>query len=310
MWVVVGLAALFVIFSVYVYRNYSGFIDKVFETKPMLVADRGEPVAEAEALSFTSSDGRQLEGSFLPARFSERLGVVLFLHEYGADRWMAMPYADYLRDAGFDLVTFDFGGCGASEGKPGYESLQWPTTFELDDARSALNATQRRLPQSPVVLVGVSKGGGTALALAGERPEIFAVVTDGAFPVHDMVVHYAMRFIEIFSKSKVIYTLLPRWFYSAIVWGALRRIERTRRVEYLNIERGIERIGRRPILMIRGQNDNYVNQEIVDRLFHRAKEPKELWIVPKAKHNKCLEREGPRYQERVRDFFVSAVSKG
>lgn len=203
---VVFLLVVFILFTLYVMKFYSGYIDKVFQTMPLLVAEKGEPIEPAEAMSFTSTDGRRLEGSYLPETAGARRGVVMFLHEFGSTRWMAGPYAAYLRGEGYDLFTFDFGGCGASEGVSGYEPLQWPTAFELADARGAMKALKERIKGdgSQIALFGVSKGGGVALAIAAEEPDVKAIVTDGAFPVYGMVLHYSMKFIEIFSQSRFI----------------------------------------------------------------------------------------------------------
>ncbi len=41
--------------------------------------------------------------------------------------------------------------------------------------------------------------------------------------------------------------------------------------------------------MIHGEKDAYIGPDIARALFAEAREPKELWIVPKAKHNRCRE---------------------
>jgi hypothetical protein len=43
--------------------------------------------------------------------------------------------------------------------------------------------------------------------------------------------------------------------------------------------------------------------DIARALFARAAEPKELWIVPKAKHNRCREVAPEQYLERVSAFL-------
>lgn len=307
--IVLFLALAFVLFYLFCYAFYSKHIDRIFQTKPLLLADQGEPLTPNETIEAKTTDGRRIEGSYLPHRGPSRLGVVLFLHEYGATRWMAGPYADHLRDLGFDLFTFDFGSCGVSEGVLGYEPLQWPTEHELRDARAAVEALREknRLDQ-PLLLYGVSKGGGVALALAAEEPAVRAVVTDGAFPVHSMVTHYSMKFIEIYSTSRFIYRILPFWFYGTIVHFALKRVERERGVRYLPLEKLAGQTTGKPLLMIRGEKDNYVNEEIVRRFFACAAEPKELWTVPRAKHNQCLNREGDNYRSRIAEFLKSAAS--
>ena len=162
----------------------------------------------------------------------------------------------------------------------------------------------------PVAVFGVSKGGGVAIALAAEESTLKAVVTDGAFPVHSMVIHYSMQFIEIFSNSRWIYRYLPRWYYGMVLRLALRVIEHRKHVRYLSIERAMRHISGRPLLMINGQKDNYIKSELIQELISQVREPKELWIVPKAKHNRCLEREGDNYRRKVSEFMLRALPGG
>ncbi len=308
-WVVVGtlgfLAAIVFLFYLYCVGTYSKVIDRIFAEKPMLFADRGTPIPGAQTVTVRTSDGRRIEGSLLLTKRPTPLATILFLHEYGSDRWMAGPYAGYLLEAGYDLLAIDFCSCGESDSIAGYEPLQWPTEFELEDARSAIRYLKAdcRTPDR-LGLFGISKGGGVALCLASEEPAVKAIVTDGAFPVHDMVVYYSMKWIEIYSTSRFIYSYLPRWFYSGIVLFALHRVERRKHVRYLSVETAVKRRSQGSLLMIHGKNDNYIKQEVVERLFDSARVEKELWIVPKAKHNRCLEREGKNYQTRVVSFLA------
>ena len=65
----------------------------------------------------------------------------------------------------------------------------------------------------------------------------------------------------------------------------------------------IPKISPRPILLIHGRYDNLVPAAQAKLLYKRAGEPKELWLVPGAKHNKCAEVGGFEYKQRLADFF-------
>jgi hypothetical protein len=56
--------------------------------------------------------------------------------------------------------------------------------------------------------------------------------------------------------------------------------------------------------MIHGAKDAYIGPEIARQLFGRAGEPKELWVVPGAKHNRCREVEADAYAARVENFLA------
>jgi hypothetical protein len=55
--------------------------------------------------------------------------------------------------------------------------------------------------------------------------------------------------------------------------------------------------------MIHGEKDAYIVPAIARSLFACAREPKELWIVPKAKHNRCRDLAPDEYSERVAGFL-------
>ena len=83
-----------------------------------------------------------------------------------------------------DLFTFDFRNHGTSDLDPDYAPLQWTTEREIRDLRGALAYLRTRDDHDPAGfgLFGVSRGGTTALIVAAGEPDVWGVVTDGAFP--------------------------------------------------------------------------------------------------------------------------------
>jgi fermentation-respiration switch protein FrsA (DUF1100 family) len=55
--------------------------------------------------------------------------------------------------------------------------------------------------------------------------------------------------------------------------------------------------------MIHGEGDTYIKPEMAKALFERARGPKELWLVPNAKHNQALTAAEGEYHRRVAEFF-------
>jgi fermentation-respiration switch protein FrsA (DUF1100 family) len=55
--------------------------------------------------------------------------------------------------------------------------------------------------------------------------------------------------------------------------------------------------------MIHGEADTYIKLEMVRALFRRAAGPKDLWIVPGARHNQSIALAGEEYARRVVAFF-------
>ena len=86
-------------------------------------------------------------------------------------------------------------------------------------------------------------------------------------------------------------------------WATRLRTQWKLHCRYSDVERGASRISPRPWLAIHGEKDAYIGVDIARGLFDRAGEPKELWIVAKAKHNRCREKDPVAYAGRVESFF-------
>jgi pimeloyl-ACP methyl ester carboxylesterase len=297
--------ALVAVFLIYIVIRYTPIIGRIFEDKPMFLPLRAPRAEGAEDVTLTTEDGLTLAGSYLPRRTAGRTGVLVFCHEYLSDRWSALPYLDGLRDLGFDLFTFDFRNHGESAKDPVYKPLQWVTDHELFDLRAALAYLKTRPDADPagVGLFGVSRGGGTALCVAASDPGVWGVATDGAFPTRGTMLVYILRWAEIFVGSPVLWKSMPTWVFEYLGWASRVRTEFKLHCRYANVEAAAARLAPRPWLAIHGQKDAYIGVDIARALFARAGEPKELWVVEGAKHNRSREKAGAAYFARLSDFF-------
>jgi pimeloyl-ACP methyl ester carboxylesterase len=302
--VVAGLAILLG-FLVYVWIRYSPIIGRIFEETPVFAPLRVPPEPGGEEVRFRTADGFELAGTYFPALTDNRTGVIVFCPEFLGDRWSALPYAEGLREAGFDLFTFDFRNHGESQTDPSYSPLQWVSDRELVDLRAALDYLRGRPDRDPagVGLFGVSRGGGTALVAAASDPTIWAVATDGAFPTRGTMLAYILRWAEIYVGSKTIWRRMPKWMFASAGWAGRIRSQWLLGRSYPSLERAVARLAPRPWLMIHGEKDAYIGPEIALELFDRADDPKEAWIVPGAKHNRCREADPASYRDRLVDFF-------
>jgi pimeloyl-ACP methyl ester carboxylesterase len=298
---VLGLFA-FVVFAVF---RYGPVIGRIFEIRPVFLPLQITPEDEGERVTFAAEDGLRLEGSYLKRRNRDRVGLLVFCHEYLSDRWSYLPYLDFLRDGGFDIFTFDFRNHGTSERAGDYSPLQWATEYEVRDLRGAL-AYLRTRPDHDLAgfgLFGVSRGGSTALVVTAEERDVWGIVTDGAFPTRGTMMAYILRWAEIYVRSQRLLALLPRWVYSFLGGVGRRRSERRLNCRFPDIETAVRRISPRPWLMVHGERDAYIGQEIAQALFAEGGEPKEFWLVQEAKHNRCRECQPEAYSLRMAAFF-------
>lgn len=292
-------------FAAYILIRYTPYVSRIFEEKPVFYPLRVEPILEGEEVSFPTSDGLELVGTYLPNRSTERLGLVVFCHEFLGNRWSALAYADSLRDVGFDLFTFDFRNHGNSDSEEGYEPFQWVCGREVRDLQAALAYLRTRPDRDPagVALFGVSRGGGSAICVAADAPDVWAVATDGAFPTRGTMLAYILRWAEIYVGRWFVWRYMPIAVFALIGWvGRLRSQWRLRRV-FPDIERAASRLSPRPLFMIHGERDAYIGPAIAEGLFNSARSPKRFWLVPGAKHNRCREICPDEYRFRVSSFF-------
>jgi hypothetical protein len=84
---------------------------------------------------------------------------------------------------------------------------------------------------------------------------------------------------------------------------AIQQIEKLRDCHYPELERAMPELAPRALFMIHGGGDNYIKPDMAKALFALAREPRELWIVDKAKHNQAIHLAADEYKRRVLAFF-------
>jgi fermentation-respiration switch protein FrsA (DUF1100 family) len=305
-------AALF-LFGLHYYLRYRylHLIVRIFQEKPLFIVTRGQPLESAEDVRFPTADGRTLRGCYLKAA-GERRGVILFGLEFGSTRWSCRAYCDHLVAAGFDVFAFESRNQGESDRLPGYEPLQWVTDFEVQDAKAALAYLKARPDADPrgVGFFGVSKGAGAGLFAAAGDNYIRCCVTDGVFGAYTTLVPYMRQWLRIYNNQYLIQGLLPSWYYGLVGLAGLREIERERGCRFPHLESVLPRLAPRPWLMIHGGADTYIRAGMAQELFGRARQPKEMWLVPGAKHNQALQIASDEYRRRVLAFFEQHLASG
>jgi fermentation-respiration switch protein FrsA (DUF1100 family) len=117
------------------------------------------------------------------------------------------------------------------------------------------------------------------------------------------MVPYMRVWFSIYDTRRPLHGLVGAWFFGIMARLAIRTVERQRGVRFASVEAALRRLGPRPLLMIHGGADTYIKPVMARALFRHAKPPKELWVVPGAKHNQAPHAAGDEYRRRVLDFF-------
>ncbi len=132
-------------------------------------------------IEITSVDGLRLKAVCYPCRAEKPRGTVIFIHGYTshAEREWAFPSLFYLAH-GFNVIIPYQRAHGISEGK-----LITLGALERGDMIDWVRKSQEIFPDTPIVIHGLSMGGGIALQLCDAvTPDISAESASGATDSH------------------------------------------------------------------------------------------------------------------------------
>lgn len=249
---------------------------------------------------FSSRDGLTLHGWFIPAQHvtdfsledndwaARSKGTVVFGHGRFGSKDPDLKYVPWLREAGYNSFLFDFRGHGRSEGSY--------TSFGFHERKDLLGAVDFLASKgiSSVGVLGFSLGGAVGITTAAVCEDIRAVVADGAFVA-------LRRTLARGARDRGVPSWVVRCLGPFILWLAGRRVVGD--LEESDPIRWVSDIAPRALFLIHGERDKYVSTDDIRRLYDKAGEPKELWIVPHAEHRRAEELFPDEYRQRVLGFF-------
>lgn len=240
-----------------------------------------------ENIYFKTEDGVQIKGWFLPNPASDK--TIILMHGWGMNRGDVFKNTYFLYDLGYNLMYFDFRALGESGGNT--SSIGY---LEVKDLQAALKFLKETRPFAceKIGLYGLSMGAMVAVCEAAQNPEIRCVVAEASY--------YSFR--RVVSRWAWVHNRVPYFPLIPIVLHYIRR-NLSVNPEYYSPKYNIPKISPRPVFIIHGRYDNLVPAAQAKMLFKRAGEPKEIWLVPGAKHNKCAEVGGFEYKQRLMNFF-------
>ena len=184
--------------------------------------------------------------------------------------------AERFSAAGFVTMIFSFRGCGEAQGN--LDMLGW--TRDLKAAIDYL-ASLKEVDRSRLNLLGSSGGAAVSVYVAAGDPRVSSLVTlacpaDFGFlsdrqHAQDSIARYRSIGLirdEDFPPS------VDEWLDGFVTVSPLRFIDR---------------ISPRPLLLIHGDKDDLVPVDHAHKLYDKAAEPKELFIISGAGHRLRLE---------------------
>ncbi|MFO0840561.1 MAG: alpha/beta hydrolase [Phycisphaerae bacterium] len=236
-----------------------------------------------EDARFRASDGVQLAAWFIPAQQSPPRGTVIHFHGNAENMTSHISFVAWLPTRGFNLLTFDYRGYGASEGRVTRAGTVRDGLAAVDYVLSRPDVDPRR-----VFIFGQSLGGAVAMVVAAQRPQVRAIVVDSTFGSYREIaaLHLRRRFLPGFLADGLAWLLVSGQYEPRDYLGTLAP---------------------RPLLVIQSGQDEICPPELSDTLFAAARERKAIWRVPEAGHTEGIMMRDVEFQSRVIDWFEAAV---
>jgi len=239
-----------------------------------------------EDVRFTTSDGLELRGWYIPSR--NGAAVIAFPGRNGPQKQARM-----LARHGYGVLLFDRRGEGASDGEP--NSWGWGGGKDIDAAIAYL---RQRPDVNPARIggIGLSVGGELMLETAAANDELAAVVSEGAgarswredmdqdLPGLEKVTGSPLSFFKTASIAVSSNHWLPP-----------------------NLKDVVSRIAPRPLLLIAAPNAP-TGEDLNRGYYAAAGEPKQLWEIPESKHVGGIDARPAEYERRVVGFFDGALA--
>ena len=236
-------------------------------------------------MKFTTGDGLELEGWYVPSR--NGAAVIAFPGRNGPQKQTRM-----LARHGYGVLLFDRRGEGESEGDP--NSWGWGGG---KDVKAAIAFLQHRPDVDPGRIggIGLSVGGEMMLETAAETDDLAAVVSEGAG---------ARTFSEDMDQDlpgteKALGSPLSAFKTASVAVFGNHWLP-------TNLKDLVGKIAPRPLFLIAAPNSPH-GEDLNRGYYEAAGEPKTLWEIPESKHVGGLEARPEEYERRVVGFFDEAL---
>lgn len=267
--------------------------EEITPDDPWAAEKRWYNQAERELTEIISEDGLRIAGIYIPASTPSKK-IALIAHGYnGSSRDMA-PFAELFNQLGYNILVADARGHGTSDGN--YIGFGW---HERHDYLKWIDQMINRHGEDcEIVLFGISMGGATVLNVSGEQlpVQVKAIVEDCGFSsveaeiTHQLKAMYKLPKFPLVQITSLITKLKAGyWFEEA------SPLEQVRKNQI-------------PTLFIHGGADDFVPTSMVYDLYEANASPKELYVVPEAKHAYAYVMDKETYRHKVSTFLNQYIS--
>ncbi len=244
-----------------------------------------------QILDRKSHDGLTLKAVYYPCEGESR-GTVIYVHGYTshAERESAFP-ALFYRSLGFNVLIPYLRAHALSEGK--YITFG---ALEPIDIMGWVRKMNRRHPHDPIVIHGLSMGGGIVLNLADEEMKnVKCLIADA--PSTSIVRLFENTAKECFKKKP-----------DKIAYYAIKRFKKEFGVEadvYDSLR--IVKYSRYPILVSAGSNEHM--EDILAEIKKSNPQETDVVILPGCNHGNGMYKQAEMYQSAIKSFLDRFIPK-
>jgi len=251
--------------------------------------------AKYQNVEIKTDDGLKLKGLFFPVNKAK--GTLIALHGRGDDMYNTIPHIEFLIKNGYQVLLFNARFWNYCENPEKYYGTMVEDVKDVGSAVKYLK-TRRDVDKNKIGLIGFSNGANKSIIAGSSMDDLKLIISNApsAFPFFD-------------TDEQI---CPPGWLYV--------------RDEFMNIY--CERYGcviedfkksdaltcisntTKPIMLVRGVNDPYVNSAEINRLYNAANEPKEMYEFPNSGHcDEVLTQDKDDYTNKVVQFLDKYMQK-
>jgi fermentation-respiration switch protein FrsA (DUF1100 family) len=258
---------------------------------------------DAETVSLISPDNILLKAWWIPSKNGQARGIVILLHGMmHTDASNMLGHARFLHKAGYAALALDMRAHGRSGGQRLGMTIEEP-----QDVIAALDwiEEQPHLTDLPIVVLGISSGGATALRTAAIRFDIDAVITVGTFAsLPHMFRQTLSGSTDIPDPALNIFTPLLHLTFLSLYgeWPS-----------QASPIRSMKKIPPRPVLVIHSEKNHRFPLRHAEQLLKASGGHAEFWITQEADLSAYLTPDPSdhalEYQQRIVDFLDNSISR-
>lgn len=216
-------------------------------------------------------DREKIHGWWIPS-FEPKAPTILYFHGNGSNNADVVDIAAIFRQLGLSVLLIDYRGYGKS-------SQTFPNEQRVyEDAVAAWKylTQERQIKPKNIIVYGHSLGGAIAIELATKYPEMAGLIIEGTFTS-----------IKDVARQDKLFRVFPLDLILTQHFDSISKIDS------LQV----------PLLILHGQADEIIPVSMAQKLFSTAPHPKQLVIIPDAKHNNLHHLGGQKYLESLQQFI-------